>query len=141
MSVPLWEVLRRAYDKREMWRLANDIGIAQPWTRVVTGSEDLAALRCPFPAILKPAVKETSNALTDAKAWRVEDQPGLVRSHLEACRLVDPEALMIQEFVPGGGTHQLSVAALCPEGRVARNSPPAGNGSIRSTSVARAAWW
>jgi D-aspartate ligase len=48
----------------------------------------------------------------------VDDRPGLVRSHREACRLVNPKTLMIQDFVSGGGNQQLSMAALCSEGRV-----------------------
>jgi D-aspartate ligase len=37
---------------------------------------------------------------------------------VEACRLVDPQTIMIQELVPGDGTVRLSFAALCENGRV-----------------------
>jgi predicted ATP-grasp superfamily ATP-dependent carboligase len=69
-----------------------------------------------FPAVLKPAVKVSFNRLTAAKAWRVDDRPELLRRYADACTLVDPDVLIVQELVPGGGASQLSFAALCADG-------------------------
>jgi predicted ATP-grasp superfamily ATP-dependent carboligase len=74
-------------------------------------------LECPFPVIIKPAVKPQANALTVAKAWRADDQRELLQRYDAACELLDPKLLMIQELIPGGGEDQLSVAALCVAGQ------------------------
>jgi D-aspartate ligase len=118
LTTPPWDVLRRGYDKREMHALATELGLDQPWTLVPAGEDEVARLRCPFPAVIKPATKPARNALTVAKAWRVDDRAALVRRYAEACRLLDPGTLMVQELVPGDGTAQLSFAALCADGAV-----------------------
>jgi D-aspartate ligase len=118
LTVPPWPVLRLGYDKREMHRLAQSLGLDQPWTRTPADAREVAGLDCPLPAVIKPSVKPKRNALTQAKAWRVDDRSSLLQRYAEACRLVDPTTIMIQELVPGDGTMQLSYAALCEDGRV-----------------------
>jgi D-aspartate ligase len=56
------------------------------------------------------------NRLSADKAWRFEDRASLLAGYDEACKLMDPELLMIQEIVPGWGEAQLSFAALCQDG-------------------------
>jgi predicted ATP-grasp superfamily ATP-dependent carboligase len=118
LTVPPWPILRLGYDKREMHRLATSLGLDQPRTYTPADEREVAELDCPFPAVIKPSVKPKRNALTQAKAWRVDDRSSLLRRYAEACRLVDPQTIMIQELVPGDGTVQLSFAALCENGRV-----------------------
>lgn len=116
MTSPPWDTLRWAYDKRLTYSLAERIGLPYPGTwpaRSVLGS----GVELPFPVIIKPAVKQEFNALTAAKAWRVEDLVGLKRRLREAGELLDPDQLMIQEVVPRHGADQLSFAALCRSGQ------------------------
>jgi D-aspartate ligase len=94
------------------------LGVDYPWTHYPTGPEDVAALDCTFPAILKPAIKRGYNRFTGAKAWRVENHAELQARYAEACTLTDPALIMIQELVPGGGEGQFSYAAICKDGRV-----------------------
>jgi predicted ATP-grasp superfamily ATP-dependent carboligase len=68
--------------------------------------------------VVKPAYKATANRLTVAKAWRADDAKTLRRRYEEACELVDPSILMIQELIPGDGAAQRSFAALCRDGEV-----------------------
>jgi D-aspartate ligase len=70
----------------------------------------------PYPVVIKPAIKAERNPLTAAKAWRVDDRPALLARWAEACRMLDPALLMVQELVPGD--EQLSFAALCRDGEV-----------------------
>lgn len=117
VTVPPWEVLRMAYDKRETYALATRIGVEVPWTLWPAGKAELEATDIDYPVILKPAVKETFNRLTAAKAWRVDNRRELLARYEEAIGLVSPDVLMVQELVPGGGEEQLSYAALCADGR------------------------
>lgn len=112
-----WDVLRLVHDKRLLYCLAQDLAIDQPWTFCPRTREELTSLDCPFPVILKPAMKERFNRFTAAKAWRVDDYRTLLTRYDEACGLVAPDLLLVQELVPGGGEAQFSYAALCKDGR------------------------
>src|SRR5690606_19071396 len=72
LATPPWPVLRWAHDKRRTYALAARLGIPHPATWTAAGPDEAAALPVTFPAIIKPAVKEAANALTVAKAWRVD---------------------------------------------------------------------
>ncbi|HET7035858.1 MAG TPA: ATP-grasp domain-containing protein [Thermomicrobiaceae bacterium] len=117
LTTPPWPALRWAYDKRLTHQLADEAGVASPWTRYPASRAEVLALDCDFPVILKPAAKPEANALTMAKAWRVESREELLARYDAACRLLPPELLMVQELIPGGGECQLSYAALCVDGR------------------------
>jgi D-aspartate ligase len=115
LTSPGWESLRWAYDKRWTYRLGGLCGLDCPWTVQPRDRAHLASIDVPFPAIIKPAVKTGFNRLTAAKAWRVDDRPELLERYDEACRLMEPEVLLVQELVPGDGG-QYSHAALCWNG-------------------------
>jgi predicted ATP-grasp superfamily ATP-dependent carboligase len=115
-TVPPWDVVRWAYDKRLTYELAQRANVPFPQTLRLNGAVDTATLNVRFPAVLKPAIKEGSNALNTAKAWRLENRADLERRYLEACEFLDPELLLVQELIPGGGEGQLSYVALSREG-------------------------
>jgi D-aspartate ligase len=116
VTVPPWATMRFAYDKRLTYPLAASLGLATPWTAYPRDRADLAAREIRYPVVLKPAVKEQFNRLTAAKAWRVDSRAELLRRYDEACALVAPDVVMVQELVPGGGDAQLSYTALCADG-------------------------
>jgi D-aspartate ligase len=117
VTTPPWEVLRWAYDKRLTHQLAADLSVDQPWTHNPASGDELYRLDCPFPAILKPAIKPQLNRFTRAKAWLVEDRKALVARYDEACALAAPRDILVQEMIPGDGTCQFSFAGLCDGGR------------------------
>jgi predicted ATP-grasp superfamily ATP-dependent carboligase len=117
LTVPPWEQLQCALDKRVLHDTARELGVHQPWTVWPRRREELATLNCPFPVILKPATRLRPNSLATPKAWRVEDRESLLARFDEASAMVGPENLMVQEIIPGGGETQFSYAALCAEGR------------------------
>lgn len=116
VTVPSWDVLRWMYDKRLTYQLAEELGVACPWTYYPKCYEDLAALPCTFPVILKPAIKESFNQFVHDKAWRVDDRAALLARYQEAQALVAADCIMVQELIPGGGEMQYSYAALLSQG-------------------------
>ena len=116
LTVPPWDTMQWAHDKHRTYQFASDLGIPVPYTRHPRDQAEVAALDCPFPAILKPAVKVAPNPFTLARAWRVDDRRELLARYDEACGFVPADAIMIQELIPGGGEGQVSFAALCLEG-------------------------
>lgn len=117
LTVPPWERLQWACDKRLLHQLANRLQIHQPWTACPANRDELAAVDCPFPAILKPAVRLQPSSLAIPKAWLAENRQALLAGFDEACAMLSPENLIVQEVVPGGGESQYSYAALCRDGR------------------------
>ena len=116
VTTPPWKTLRWLCDKRSLNQLAQAVSVDRPWTFCPRDRAELAAHDCPFPVILKPAMRLSFNRLTADKAWRYDDRESLLKGYDEACGFIDPEMLMIQEVVPGGGEAQLSFAALCKDG-------------------------
>jgi predicted ATP-grasp superfamily ATP-dependent carboligase len=112
-----WETLRQAYDKRLTYRLAAELGIDHPRTVTPRDRDDVEKYDGGYPAILKPAYRPELNRFTTSKAWPVTDHDSLMARYEEACALIDPDLIMIQELVPGGGECQFSFAALCESGR------------------------
>jgi D-aspartate ligase len=117
MTVPAWDVLAKAYDKRLTYQLALDSGLDIPRTFYARSVDELTGFSCQFPVVLKPAFKRDVNRFTHDKAWRVDDRESLLARYGEACALVGADVVMIQELVPGGGDTQFSHGALCVDGR------------------------
>jgi D-aspartate ligase len=111
-----WDTLRWAYDKRLTYRLAGETGIDHPRTYYPRGLADIQRFDGTYPAILKPAIRASLNPFTIAKAWLAPDQATLHARYVDACALVDPSLIMIQELIPGRGEAQFSYAALCRRG-------------------------
>jgi D-aspartate ligase len=112
-----WNVLQWLYDKRLTYRLAEMVGVDHPWTLYPTNRDQVAAIDCPYPVILKPAYRTSFNRFTASKAWRVDTLEQLLARYDEAKTLVEPGALMIQEVIPGGGESQFSYTSLCKDGQ------------------------
>jgi predicted ATP-grasp superfamily ATP-dependent carboligase len=117
LTVPPWDILAQAYDKRLTSQLAAEIGIDVPATFSARDRDELLAREVQYPIILKPAFKREVNRFTRDKAWRVDDRATLAARYDEARELVGADVVMIQELIPGGGETQFSFAALCVDGR------------------------
>lgn len=113
---PPWEVTRLAADKHLMYRHAASLGIAHPTTYQPRTRHDVLTLDCRFPLILKPAEKESSNAFTQAKAWRADHRPDLLMKYDRAVELVGAHNIVLQELIPGGGDTQFSYTGVWQAG-------------------------
>ena len=116
VATPDWGTIQWAYDKRLTYQRAAELGIDFPkafnravWTRS-------RRLECRFPVILKPAFRKGVDEFTQAKAWKAEDREQLVALYKRAAALVGNDAIIVQEWIPGGGEAQFSFAALCERG-------------------------
>jgi D-aspartate ligase len=113
-TTPSWDLIRHASHKRLTYRLAARSGVPFPRTwefAVGPPPEDWT-----FPSIIKPSIRERENALTVAKAWRVNDRMECEARYTDALRLLPADEILLQELIPGGGDSQLSFAALASDG-------------------------
>jgi D-aspartate ligase len=117
LCTPAWETTKWLADKSLIYEKAANAQIPYPKTYQLSGSSDLAALDFKFPLILKPAIKEGQNALTQSKVWRAADREMLTRLFDDAAVMAGPGGLIVQELIPGDGDTQFSYAAVCHDGR------------------------
>jgi predicted ATP-grasp superfamily ATP-dependent carboligase len=132
VPTPGWDTVRWAWDKRNTYRLAEELGIPAPRTWYPQRVEDLAQVDGDPPFALKPAIKEHFVYATRAKAWRVDSRAELAARFRQAVALVGPGEMMVQELVPGGGSQQFAYCSFFRDGvsvasmvaRRSRQHPP-----------------
>jgi D-aspartate ligase len=118
VPTPQWDSVQWAWDKRNSYKLAEDLGIPVPVTRYpqdVDELEELAHLDPPF--AIKPAIKEHFIYATKAKAWRADSHAELRTLFQKASALVPRGEVMVQELIPGGGTQQFAYCAFFRKGQ------------------------
>lgn len=111
-----WDCIKWAWDKRNTYRKAVDLGIPTPRTFYPRQLSDLDAIDFPPPYAIKPAIKEHFIYSTRAKAWRANTKEELKQLCEQAAEIVNVDEIMVQEVVPGGGQNQVSYCAFFRDG-------------------------
>jgi predicted ATP-grasp superfamily ATP-dependent carboligase len=111
-----WEVVRWAWDKRNTYRRAQQLGIPTPRTWYPQSANDVAEVDADPPFVVKPAIKEHFFYATKAKAWRADSRAELRGLIERALTILDPSEVMVQELVPGDGRDQFAYCALFKDG-------------------------
>ena len=117
VPTPNWSAVKWAWDKRNTYRLAQELGIPTPRTWYPEDLTQLEQIEADMPLAIKPAIKEHFIYATKAKAWRVNTREELVERFKQASALVEPGEAMVQELIPGDGRQQFSYCAFFKEGR------------------------
>ncbi len=116
VTSPPWEITRLSDDKRLLYRYAESIGLDCPRSDAPQSGEEISLLEGPFPMVLKAATQGRRNALTMEKCWKAADREELIRLCDSALALQGRDGVIVQEFIPGGGEHQFSYAAVWNDG-------------------------
>ena len=116
VTSPPWEITQFSDNKRLLYRYAESIGLDCPRSNAPESLEETALLDGPFPVVLKAATRGRRNALTMAKCWKAANREELIRLCDDALALEGPGGVIVQEFIPGGGEHQFSYAAVWSDG-------------------------
>ncbi len=66
--------------------------------------------------MVKPAIKEHFVYRTKVKAWRADTRDQLRAAYRDACEVVGPDEVIVQELVPGSEDSQLAYCALFKDG-------------------------
>jgi predicted ATP-grasp superfamily ATP-dependent carboligase len=118
VPTPPWDVVRWAWDKRNTYRKAEELGIPAPQTFYPRTLEELREIDADFPLVLKPAIKEHFFYATKDKAWRADNREALERLFLKATEIVEEGGeVMIQELIPGDGRDQFAYCAFFKDGK------------------------
>jgi D-aspartate ligase len=116
VTTAAWETVRWAWDKKNTYDCAVELGIPVPKTYNIMTEEGLAELYHRLPLAIKPAVKENFFYATGAKAWRAETPEQLNSLFRKANQQIRPEEILIQEIIPGTGQRQYSYCAFFRDG-------------------------
>lgn len=125
ISTPSWRTVQWAWDKKNTYERAEQLGIPVPHTFNPRTEADLVPLYSRLPLAIKPAIKENFFYATGAKAWRAETPEQLRRLFRRASSQIRAEEILVQEIIPGDGKCQYSYCAFFR------------NGEAQSTLVAR----
>ncbi len=115
ISTPPWPAVRCAWDKRETYRRAAELGVPVPRTWL-PAADGLDAVDGPGPFVVKPAIKEHFFYATGAKAWRADTRMELAQRVREASRLIGEDEVVVQELIPGAGDTQLAYCCFFKDG-------------------------
>lgn len=117
VPTPGLATVRLAWDKREMYRLADSLSLPIPRTWFPETSADLDKIQMTGPLVVKPAIKEHFFYATHAKAWRVDDQAQLASCFQRATDIAGQGEVIVQELIPGGSQEQYAFCALFRDGQ------------------------
>ena len=113
VPTPEWDSVQWAWDKRNTYKLARELGIPTPATCYPETADQLADLEgfvAPF--AIKPSIKENFVYATKAKAWCANNREELTELLQRAWEIAGPGEIMVQELIPGGGTQQFAYCAF-----------------------------
>jgi D-aspartate ligase len=116
VPTPDWNAVQWAWDKRNTYQKAEELGIPVPRTWYPYHVSELKDIEAKFPLIIKPAIKEHFIYATKAKAWKAQSREELETLFRQASRIVEPGEAMIQELIPGNGEQQFSYCAFFKDG-------------------------
>jgi predicted ATP-grasp superfamily ATP-dependent carboligase len=108
VTTACWDTVRWAWNKKNTYDRARELGITVPHTYNPRTEAELVELYSHLPLAIKPAVKENFFYATGAKAWRAETPDQLNDLYRKAIRQVKSEEILIQEIIPGDGQRQYS---------------------------------
>ena len=117
VPTPGLSVVESAWDKRNTYRLAQELDIPIPRTWYPYDISELERLEADLPLVIKPAIKEHFVYSTKVKAWRAGSRTELLDRFRQAAALVEPGEVMIQELIPGDGRQQFSYCAFFKDGQ------------------------
>jgi D-aspartate ligase len=112
-----WEVIKWAWDKRNTYARAAELGIPTPRTWTLRGLGEAEAIDGDPPFVIKPAIKEHFLYTTRVKAWRADTRAQLSARVREATDLIGAGEVIVQELIPGSGEDQLAYCAFYKDGR------------------------
>lgn len=117
VSTPAWNTTKWIWDKRNTYRLAEELGIPAPRTSCPMTLRDLDEMPFNPPVAIKPAIKEHFIYATKAKAWRANNHVELRELFQAASEHVEPGEVMIQDLIPGNGEQQFAYCAFFKDGQ------------------------
>ena len=118
VPTPNWEVIQNVYIKEKTYQVAEKSGISIPKTYYPKNLQALMALDLPFPAVIKPSIRDHFYNKTKMKAFRINNKEELIKIYQRVCSTIDPSEVLVQDFIPGGPKNLYSFCPFFKDGKV-----------------------
>jgi predicted ATP-grasp superfamily ATP-dependent carboligase len=102
LPTPCWEIIQNVHIKRNTYQLATKLGIPIPATHYPASLEEAASLDIPFPAVIKPSIRDHYYSRVKTKAYRVNSREELIRVYRQVSEVIPPSEILVQDLIPGG---------------------------------------
>jgi len=114
VAVSDWSITKKCYNKVLTYKLAKEIEIPIPRSFFLRDGISLKELdkEMEYPLIIKPGIMFKFYEQTGKKAFKVNNSKELKEKYDEACSVLDPKDLIIQEIIPGGPENLYSYGCL-----------------------------
>jgi predicted ATP-grasp superfamily ATP-dependent carboligase len=118
IPTPGWEVTQNVYDKEKTYQAAEKHGIPIPRTYYPKSLQELLELCLEFPVVMKPSIRDHFYNKTKIKAFRINNREELIKTYQRVCDVIDPEEILVQDFIPGGPKNLYSFCPFFKNGEV-----------------------
>lgn len=118
IPTPDWNVIRKVYDKKETYQLAEKYGIPIPKTYYSNSLEELLELDLQFPVVIKPSIRDHFYSKIKIKAFRVNNKHELIKTYRKVNSIITFSEILVQDFIPGGPSRLYSFCPFFKAGKV-----------------------
>ncbi len=117
VPLPDHEVIKKVYVKRNTYDIAQRYGIPAPRLYRAANLEQLMSIPITFPVVVKPSVRDHFYSKVKIKGFKVDDRQQLDTVYRRVCKVIGPDEVIVQEFIPGGAEHLYSFCPFFKNGR------------------------
>jgi predicted ATP-grasp superfamily ATP-dependent carboligase len=118
IPTPCWEVIKNVYIKKETYRVAEENGIPIPKIYDAKTLEQLVESDLNYPVVIKPSIRDHFYNKTKIKAFRINNKEELIKTYQRVRDVIDPEEILVQDFIPGGPKNLYSFCPFFKNGKV-----------------------
>lgn len=120
MSIPSPEIEDICYNKINTYRVAKEAGIPIPESHFPSNQKEIEALTpvLEYPVILKPAIMHTFHKSTGKKVYFCGNRDQLIENYQRITQVIDPNQVIVQEFLSGGTKALFSFGSFFANGEV-----------------------
>ena len=118
LAVPKWGISKKIINKKNTFEIAKSLGMDQPKTYFPGDLENVKTIckKMEFPCIIKPAVMHKFFRKTKKKVVLCKNKNELLRNYLISLKYIKKDEVMIQEVIPGDGSHLYSFCSFHKDG-------------------------
>ncbi len=118
VPTPHWEVTQNLYIKEKTYQIAEKHGIPVPSTYYPKSLEEAVEMDIPYPVIIKPSIRDHFYKHVKIKAFLIHNQNELIQTYKKVTSIIEPEEVLVQEFIPGGPKNLYSFCPFFKKGKV-----------------------
>lgn len=118
IPTPCWEVIRNVYIKKETYKVAENNGIPVPKVYNTNSLEELVESDIEYPLVIKPSIRDHFYNKIKIKAFRINNKEEFIKTYQRVRNVIDPEEILVQDFIPGGPKNLYSFCPFFKDGKV-----------------------